>query len=565
MLMALAVAGVTPHTGAAQTRSQLLYQSARRGVVTIAARLADRPGAAFGTGFFIDSTHVITCRHVLEDTRAGAVNTYRDKELRILGVTADDYSSDLIELAVERPFFFADSVRILPLAPTPADSGAGVLVVGSPQRYESSALTGTVSRIRSLPGGVRLLETTAPVLEGSSGSPVLNDDGNVVGVVSIGDYRNRLGLAISVEHVRALRRHAPVALDQWIAGAIHHVDFGELPIEDRSPPDLMRRAETKDFVGGYAFDRGVAMLNENNAKGALDMFIIAYELQPARADAWLYAGRAAALAGYAPQAVTMLDNARRLEPRNREPLRELALLYNAMHRFDDVETTCNRLLAIDSTDAAAWYNLGVARGEAGRDSLALVALDRALQFDPREAMVHYSRGRVFEHQARYADAEREFRAALALAPNLTDARARLADLLLRADRPRDAEVEFARVVQRDTSNADAWFGYGTAQFHLNKFRDAISSFQRSLRVRADQADAYGFLGSSYHALGDTARELDAYRNVVRLTPNDPYGHYSLGMATFAYLHDRAAALAEYEILKKLDARLAAQLFDAIYK
>lgn len=169
------------------------------------------------------------------------------------------------------------------------------------------------------------------------------------------------------------------------------------------------------------------------------------------------------------------------------------------------------------------------------------------------------------HLARTADAEREFRAALAMDTALPDARYQLATLLFETERTHEAQGEFERVVRADSTNANAWLSYGITFLDERRYADAIAPLKRSLRLRADVADAWGSLGECYHELGQRDEEYEAWKQVVRLNPKDPFGHLALGMACILYRHDRPAALEQYELLKPLDANMAQQLFDTIYQ
>jgi tetratricopeptide (TPR) repeat protein len=57
--------------------------------------------------------------------------------------------------------------------------------------------------------------------------------------------------------------------------------------------------------------------------------------------------------------------------------------------------------------------------------------------------------------------------------------------------------------------------------------------------------------------------VDAFKQAIRLKPDDAKAHYGLGLAYFL-LGDRGAALEEYRILKDMDADLAGELFKLLY-
>lgn len=133
-----------------------------------------------GSGFAIDSTTLITNKHVVADSAELQVATYDGRDI---AVTAAE-TADLADLAVVRT---ADELPTYPeLADRDPVRGDAVTVVGYPQGGVLTVTRGTVIGATTDPLNENLgevLVTDAPVEPGSSGSAVLDEDGNVVGVV----------------------------------------------------------------------------------------------------------------------------------------------------------------------------------------------------------------------------------------------------------------------------------------------------------------------------------------------------------------------------------------------
>ena len=56
----------------------------------------------------------------------------------------------------------------------------------------------------------------------------------------------------------------------------------------------------------------------------------------------------------------------------------------------------------------------------------------------------------------------------------------------------------------------------------------------------------------------------AYKQIIRINPDDADAHYHLGII-YCGLDDRGSAMEQYKILKKLDTEKANELFNKIYK
>jgi S1-C subfamily serine protease len=77
-----------------------------------------------------------------------------------------------------------EKVDPLPVSPAPPRVGEKVVVIGTPLGLAQTVSDGIVSAIREVPGFGKIIQMTAPISPGSSGSPVLNMKGEVVGVVT---------------------------------------------------------------------------------------------------------------------------------------------------------------------------------------------------------------------------------------------------------------------------------------------------------------------------------------------------------------------------------------------
>lgn len=137
-----------------------------------------------GTGWFVDGEHVITCYHVVKDVDA-IVFERNDKSLVYLEVVGKDEHSDIAVLKVQD----ADTRCPSPLqiAKAMPSVGEGVATVGFPIPLllgENAKLTtGIINADSGLMGDSDFFQISAQVQPGNSGGALLNDKGEVVGIV----------------------------------------------------------------------------------------------------------------------------------------------------------------------------------------------------------------------------------------------------------------------------------------------------------------------------------------------------------------------------------------------
>jgi serine protease Do len=149
---------------------------------------------------------VVTNHHVVNDAERVDVVFQGGRKVPVLGVLAFDEEADLAILQLEK-----GSYPTLALAESPAKQGDPVVVIGSPRGLSGSVSTGIVSAVRSEGaklGDERLknwaLQLTAAISPGSSGSPVMNENGEVV-AVAVGHVQGEaLNFGVPIDRLRNL-------------------------------------------------------------------------------------------------------------------------------------------------------------------------------------------------------------------------------------------------------------------------------------------------------------------------------------------------------------------------
>ena len=158
-----------------------LAKEARKAVVFIVGFDARGKVVQTGSGFFISTDgRIATNRHVIAGLVSATAKSEDGTIYKIDGVLAVSASLDLAVLKVEtrQTPFLALEISTLP------EAGSRVAVIGSPVALEGTLSEGIVSAIRAEAEGT-WIQITAPLSPGSSGSPVLNGNGRVIGVATL--------------------------------------------------------------------------------------------------------------------------------------------------------------------------------------------------------------------------------------------------------------------------------------------------------------------------------------------------------------------------------------------
>jgi tetratricopeptide (TPR) repeat protein len=136
---------------------------------------------SLGTGFILSEDGVlVTNFHVISAGKKMVAKSHTGGLYEVQAVLATDKVRDIAILKLG-----AKNLNALELAaPTTVSPGSKIVVIGNPVGLESTVSEGIVSAKRQLGDYGEVLQITAPISPGSSGSPVLNKEGKVVGIAT---------------------------------------------------------------------------------------------------------------------------------------------------------------------------------------------------------------------------------------------------------------------------------------------------------------------------------------------------------------------------------------------
>lgn len=190
----------------AQVDLPTLIKKIQPAVVTIIGYNGKDKPMRLGSGFFISADgQLITGWHVLHGVARAEIKLPRGERYPLTTVLAEDQRADLLKLSVQIP----GATPFLKVADTRLQVGEHVLVVGSPLGLEQSVSEGLVSAFRTFRGRGEFLQISAPISPGSSGGPVVNLKGQVIGVSSFQVKGQQINFAIPASRILALKERPP--------------------------------------------------------------------------------------------------------------------------------------------------------------------------------------------------------------------------------------------------------------------------------------------------------------------------------------------------------------------
>ena len=309
-----------------------------------------------GSGFFIRPGEVVTNMHVIKGAQRVEIHTLEGKgrTYPVAGALAIDEEADLALLSVNLP---EEKSRPLPLATSLPEEGEQIFLIGNPLRLEGSVSDGIVSAVREVPDLGRIIQITAPVSHGNSGSPLFNMRGQVIGIVTVKVTNGQnINLALSAARIASLEAGKLMAFDQ---------------IESKN------RSNRPEALADLWYRGGIDSMWLGNYDNALNYFETAANRNPRRAETWIQIGYCKVKQGRNDEAIRAYQRALILRPNSADAQNKLGDAYFFAGRFSEAIAAYQQAAQLRPKDGEAYYNLALAYLEIG-DREAALAQSRLL-------------------------------------------------------------------------------------------------------------------------------------------------------------------------------------------
>lgn len=439
---------------------QDLVASVQRSVVMVIAHDVNGEVTSIGSGFFITASGVlVTNYHVLDGAYHASIRTRDGDTYPVAGVLAKNRLVDLIKVRVEVPPGRVHPIQTSAQVPAVADR---VVVVGSPMGLEQTVSEGIVSAIRDLPAGGRILQLTAPISQGSSGGPVVGQDGRAIGVVTFQAAKGQnLNFAVAVGAL-ALLADEPreLSIAEW----------------------TIRSSAKGPALAASLCREGSRLSIQGELEEALTYFQKAAEADPADPDAWYGLGSC----------------------------------YAGLGQPDDAVAAFRRPIEQNPDNAMAHYILAMYYKATGQYESALLPLNEVLRIDPANLRARFELGHVYGHLQRTEQQIETFEGILTGHPDHVPTLISLGIAMGRVDRHTEAIDLFSRANDREPDNALILYNMGVSYRQMQQSERAIRAFTLAIRVNPRMVEAHYHLGQIYLDRGDRKRALDQYEILTGL-------------------------------------------------
>jgi tetratricopeptide (TPR) repeat protein len=411
-----------------------------------------------GSGFFIDTDRVVTNRHVIDGAFRAEVHSFSGSSHQVKSVLAVDAEADIALLKVEAP---PNAVRPLSLDRTSPQEGESIVVIGNPFGLEGSVTNGIVSAVRDIPGFGRIIQITAPISPGSSGSPVVNMNGQVIGVATLQVTGGQsVNFAIPSERIAQLDRTAQTQTGSSLSLA-----------ELVAATGRNKRARAVEL-----FRDGLSFLSKDDCQRALPYFQKANEADGGYAEAWAQTGFCQEKLGRHTEAIEASRKAVSIRP-SAESYFNIGLANFYLKQYREAETAYRQAIKLDPYNAAdAYYALGLNYRDWGQFDDEIAAYKNVIRLRPDYANAYDRLGQRYVQLKKYPEGIEAFRQLIMLKPG----------------------------------DAGAQNNLGEAYAAATRNDEAVETFRQAIRLKPDFGKAYYNLGKTFLARGERDAAIEQY-------------------------------------------------------
>lgn len=484
-----------------QTELTTLVKQVRPSVVTVIAFNADGRAKSQGTAFFISTNGMlVTNYHVIRGAHHTSIKTRNGDQYRIVETVAIEPESDL---ALIRADVEGALVRPLRLSTALAVAGQRIVVVGSPLGLEETVSEGIVSAVRKVEGFGEIIQITAPISPGSSGSPVINLQGDIVGVATLNlKGGQNLNFAIPSQTIASLVRTGnSSAINQTTRAA-------------RRTTAVTNKRKTSEEL---AFDKMFAEMMEDERK-SIPILERHLTTHPKDVEAYENLGRAYSNNRQLQKAIDLYEKALAYGAESAVIQVSLCDAYSDTDQFAIALGHCDRALQLKPGYSHALTAKGRSLTGLGRIDEALQVLKEAIKENPQETYAHEQLGFIYMDLGRYEDAVKAFEFMASIASRYPPSFVNLAWAYEMLDRDDDAEESYRKAIEIDKYFNEAYLRLAKLYERENRTTDALNEYKTLIALDPKNGDAYLNMGLLYLSIGDRRSTLDTFEKLKKIDP-----------------------------------------------
>jgi len=516
------------------------------GVLTIIGYGANKAEIIKGSALALAEDVVVTAYHIIAQAFDVEAVNFKGKKVKIAGILGVDKAHDIALLKLK------GKAQALPIGTIDnLAEGARIFSLGSNESGQIVISEGTLRRAVDLGAEGKLLEVSLSVPEQFRGGPILDVNGQLVGMLLVLERSLKFGLPIGAL-VSVPRTGKVVDFKSWTQENYFETVEGNVfagqaaaALDEQMTARLYLEKAVKvnpAYLDGYVKLADI-YAKQRDYTAATAAYKKVTELDASRADGFYGMGSVLMRQTKFKEAAEALEKAVVLNVANKEVQFDLGTAYEELQEFDKAAAAYEKFIALaPAVTWNAYLRLGTCRTKLGQFDAAIAAFLEAQKAQPKDIKVNFSLAEAYEKAGQFEKAE----AVYSILAEINPAEAktyhrqsfRIYDVAGKYER---AITPAKKVIDLEPKNEMNYYYLGLMSFKLQRYDEAVAAFRQGLAVKPDSAHAWFQIGSAYFNKKNFKEAAAAYKKYTEFTPDDPSGWLSIGVC-YMQLKDHESAL-----------------------
>ncbi|NWG12856.1 MAG: tetratricopeptide repeat protein [Acidobacteria bacterium] len=332
-----------------------------------------------------------------------------------------------------------------------------------------------------------------------------------------------------------------------LAKASRALEAGDLPAAEQTLTQVLKSAPDNATALNML---GVVRAQQQRTEEAQELFQRAIRANPKLAGPYGNLGVLYRNRNENERAMEMLQKAARLSPKDARVLYNLALLHGER---GEVDAAVSRLksIPVQQRPSDYWQVMSGLYISASRYAEAEETLRQALQHNPQSVTTLRQLAGVALKRNDTEAAWRCMLQARRIAPNSPELLFEYAQISLRNQLAAEAIVAMRKAVLLEPDRPEFLYFLGTALMESPmEYHEALPYFERYVKLKPDDPEGHGSLGWAYYTGKDLVNARKEIEESLRLQPDRLVAYYQLGVIA----HESGDGARAEELLKKVIAR-----------
>ncbi len=514
--------------------SSKVFDNSAASVIALTTYGENKEIIAEGSGFVVEKGVLLTSYLLVSQAKSMVGKNIKGKKIKIEGV-----------LGVDKDFFIAVlkiKGRTPPLTLGNSDElekGKEIIAIGSNETETIAGFQGEVRNIHELSSTQKFIEDSLSLPKNFSGGPLLDTNGQVMGMTIF--IERRLRFVVPSNVLKSLQRGTLVKFKKWqpeeylkTSEAAHIAGKIALILDETGLADKYLSRVLMTDPQNIEIHSLLASVysRQRNYEAAVSSYKKVIELNDKKDEAHLGLGLVYLSMRKYKEALLSMEKAIQLNSDYEDYYYQIGNINESLKEYTKACDAYERFL--DSEPEKPWeayYHLGLCRRELGEYVKAIAAFQGALKGNPQDVKINKDLGQSFLKAAQYEKAEEIYKFLAQLNPEEATLYYRIILSMYNEAKMHDNAIEAAtKIIELNPDDADAVYNLGYMYLTLKKYREAIQTFKKSLELRPNFEYAYANLGNCYFQIKNYSQALWAYQKLIEIDPENTDAWFNLAVS-----------------------------------